>query len=214
MKKTRFTPQNQLANSRGFLSADFLFGIVIASGLCALFFCLTFTLSMAEVGQYMAFSITRAHMAGHKDQEAQEAMAKAKFASFQKNKALAPLLTNGWFEIKNLVIRGGGPKGQDFGDRYPRGAAGEPNIPQTGIRLDFEAKILKGSIPMLGATGGNVEHKAFITGLMIREPSAQECLEQVRHQRYKAILSLDKRFEKIAGSASEKNYVPMEDNGC
>lgn len=214
MKKGSRNFHSRISNSRGFLTADFLFSLVIASGLCILFFCISLTLTMAEVSQYIAFSVTRAHMASHRDQSAQEDMAKAKFATFQKNKVLAPLLTNGWFELKNLVIRGGGPSGKDFSDRYPAGNPSEPNIPQVGVRLDFEAKILKTSVPLLGSSTNPDGHKAFVTGLMIREPSAQECLEQIRGQRYKAILQLDPRFEKIAGSSSETSYVAMEDNGC
>lgn len=213
MMKQSSAPFNALANSQGFLSADFLFSMVIASGLCAMFFALTLTLTMAEVGQYLAFSITRAHMAGHKDQSSQEEMAQAKFKSFQSNKVLNPLLTNGWFEIKNLVVRGAGPSGKDFTDRYPRGPANQADMPQTGVRLEFEAKILKGRIPMLGGTNGSIEHKAFITGLMIREPSADECLRQIRQQRYSAILALDPRYATVAGKSAQK-YVPMEDNGC
>jgi hypothetical protein len=215
MKSPRWPlPHQPISNSAGFLSADFLFSVVIASGLCVLFFCISVTLSMAEVTQYLAFSVTRAHMAGHKTQNDQEQMAKAKFASFKTNGVLSPLLTNGWFEIKGPDIRGGGTNGRDFGDRYPRGPASQPNIPQVGIRLEFDAKILTGHIPMLGGTDSNVEHKAFVTGMMIREPSAEECFDQIRKQRFKAILELDPRFKTIVGSGSEDKYVGMEDNGC
>jgi len=70
-------------------------------------------------------------------------------------------------------------------------------------------------IPLLGPTDpdGN-GFKAFLTGLMIREPSSKECRDQIRNQRYKAILELDKRFDGIAGTGSQSDYIPMEDNGC
>ncbi len=204
-----------LDSSKGFLSADFLFSIIIAAGLCVVFFSLTFTLSMVEVGQYIAYSVSRAHAAADKTQDDQESAAKAKFASLQKNKVLRPLFSNGWFEIGNLEIRGAGVKGKDFSDRYPRQASNTIGVPQVGIRLSFEAKILNIKIPMLGPTDPEGKgFKAFLTGLMIREPTAKECRDQIKNERYKAILNLDKRFEKIAGAASEQNYVPMEDNGC
>lgn len=208
-------PANALRNSKGFLSADFLFSIVIASCLCAVFFSLSFTLSMVEIGQYIAFSVSRAHAAAHKTQEDQEKAAKDKFASLQKNKVLAPLFSNGWFEIGALDIRGGGPGGKDFGDRYPKPGDGTRGVPQTGIRLNFEAKLLDLKVPLLGPTDpdGN-GFKAFLTGLMIREPTTKECRDQIKTQRYKAILNLDKRFEGIAGTGSQKDYIPMEDNGC
>ena len=203
-----------LANSKGFLSADFLFSIMIASGLCIVFFSLTFTLSMVEIGQYIAFSITRAHAAAHKTQDDQTAMAKSKFASLQKNKVLRPLFSNGWFQITNLDIRGGGSDSKDFGDRYPRGLASEADLPQIGVRLNFEAKMLKIKIPMMGSTDNGEGFTAFLTGLMLREPSSKECFDQIRKERYRAIMALDRRFENIAGSSSEQSYVPMEDNGC
>ncbi|MBC7371237.1 MAG: hypothetical protein H7326_06715 [Bdellovibrionaceae bacterium] len=216
MKKNLRSAHSTLANSKGFLSADFIFSIVIASGLCIVFFSLTFTLSMVEIGQYIAYSVTRAHAPGHKTQEDQTAMAKAKFASLQKNKVLRPLFSNGWFEITNLDIRGGGSDSKDFADRYPRGLASDADLPQIGVRLNFEAKMLKMKIPMMGSTDNGSGFKAFLTGLMIREPSAKECFDQIRKERYRAIMALDKdrRFEKIAGASSEQSYVPMEDNGC
>ncbi len=215
MKNSIFVPHFIVQNSKGFLSADFIFAIIIASGLCMVFFSLTFTLSMAEVGQYIAYSVTRAHSAAHKTQDDQVLMAKAKFASLQKNKVLRPLFSNGWFEITNLDIRGAGATGKDFNDRYPKGQ-GDLSMPQVGIRLSFEAKILGRKIINLGSTDSGEGFTSFLTGLMIREPSAKECFDQIRKERYGAILKLDKdgRFERVAGAASEKDYVPMEDNGC
>jgi len=208
-------PANVVCNSKGFLSADFLFSIVIASCLCAVFFSLSFTLSMVEVGQYIAFSVSRAHAAAHKSQEDQEKAAKSKFSSLQKNKVFAPLFSNGWFVIGNLDIRGGESDGKDFSERYPKEESAARGVPQVGIRLDFEARLLDMKIPLLGPTDpeGN-GFKAFLTGMMIREPSSKECRDQIKNDRYQAILNLDKRFEKIAGPGSQRDYVPMEDNGC
>lgn len=215
MSAERKTSAVILRNRGGFLAADFLFAIVIASGLCVVFFCLSFTLSMVEVGQYIAFSVSRAHMAGHKTQDDQEQAAKTKFGSLQKNKVLNPLFNNGWFEITNLDIRGGGAGGKSFGDRYPKEKDSSRGVPQVGVRLNFEAKMLDIKIPMLGSTDPDGKgFKAFLTGLLVREPSSEECRKQVKEERYKAILNLDPRFEKSAGRASETDYVPMEDNGC
>lgn len=215
MSTVQENPIRVLRNTGGFLSADFLFSIVIACGLCAVFFCLTFTLSVIEVGQYIAFSVSRAHAASHKTQEDQERLAKSKFESLKKNKVLGPLFANGWFEIGNLEVRGGGAEGKDFSDRYPGPADSVRGVPQVGIRLSFEAKVLDIKFPLLGGTdpAGN-GFKTLITGLMIREPTAKECRDQIKNDRYRAILELDKRFEKIAGRSSERDYIPMEDNGC
>ncbi|WP_413289597.1 hypothetical protein [Bdellovibrio sp. HCB337] len=215
MNSRKGNPAVLLKGSQGFLAADFLFSIVIASGLCVVFFCLAFTLSMAEVGQYIAYSVSRAHAAAHKTQDDQEKAAKDKFASLQKNKVLRPLFSNGWFEIGNLEIRGAGESGKNFADRYPKEENGVKGVPQVGIRLSFEAKMLDLKIPLLGSTDPNAGgFKAFLTGLMIREPSSEECRKQIKEQRYKAIMGLDERFNKIAGNNSEQEYIPMEDNGC
>ena len=204
-----------LRSSGGFLAADFLFSLVISCGLCVVFFCLAFTLSMVEVGQYIAYSVSRSHMAGHKTQDDQEKAAKAKFASLQKNKVLSPLFTNGWFEISNLDIRGAGKGGKDFSDRYPKERDAIVGVPQVGIRLSFEAKMLDIKVPFLGGTDPEKKgFTAFLTGLMIREPSAEECRKQIKEDRYKAIMNLDPRFTRAIGRASESQYVPMEDNGC
>lgn len=215
MTDKKENPMHMVANQKGFLSADFLFSIVIASGLCAIFFSLSFTLSMVEVGQYIAYSVSRAHAAGHKTQEDQERAATAKFESLRKNKVFRPLFSNGWFEIGNLDIRGGGDSGKDFSERYPKEENSVRGVPQVGIRLNFEAKILDIKFPLLGPTDPEKNgFNAFITGLMIREPTSKECRDQIKNDRYKAILELDERFKKIAGSASQTSYVPMEDNGC
>ncbi|MGZ6447133.1 MAG: hypothetical protein ACXWRA_03805 [Pseudobdellovibrionaceae bacterium] len=170
---------------------------------------------MVEVGQYIAYSVSRAHAASDKTQDDQEKAAKTKFAVLQKNEVLKPLFSNGWFEISNLEIRGAGSTGKDFSDRYPKQSSSVRGVPQVGIRLSFEAKLLNIKIPMLGPTDPEGKgFKAFLTGLMIREPSEKECRDQIKNDRYKAILNLDKRFSKIAGAASEQDYVPMEDNGC
>lgn len=215
MNRAQRKPSLNLKNEKGFLSADFLFSIIIAAGLCVVLFSLTFTLSMVEVGQYIAFSVSRAHAAAQKTQDDQEDSAKAKFASLQKNKVLKPLFSNGWFEIGNLEIRGAGSTGKDFSERYPKELSSTKGVPQVGIRLSFESKILKLKVPLLGSTDPNGNgFKAFLTGFMIREPTSKECRDQIKNDRYKAILKLDQRFNKIAGAGSEKDYVPMEDNGC
>lgn len=170
---------------------------------------------MVEVGQYIAFSVSRSHAAAHKTQDDQETSAKTKFTSLQKNKVLAPLFSNGWFEIGGLDIRGGGTNAKNFNDRYPKPESDAKGAPQVGIRLNFEAKMLDMKIPLLGPTDSKGDgFKAFITGLMIREPSAKECRDQIKNDRYKAIMNLDSRFSSIAGAGSDSDYVPMEDNGC
>lgn len=199
-------------NSRGMISAEFIFALVLCVGLCIVLFSLNFTLSMAEVAQYIAFSSARAHAAGHVDQGKQEQLAQEKFNTLINNPVLKPLFNNagGWFQLKGFEIRGGGNSG-DFNNDY---SYEEDRVPQIGVRFNFHPKILNLKIPFLGSTSEDGEgFSATITGLLIREPTQKECWELQIKERYKAIMNLDPRY-KVLGSAGINKYNPMEDNGC
>jgi hypothetical protein len=198
-----------MKKNAGMTSIDFLFSLTIASVFCMVMFALCFTFTVVEISQYIAFSVSRAHMAAHMDQSLQEQMAKNKFAELINNPVLKPLYTNGWFELTGPEIRGGGQSGV-FQD-YPQQAATSP----IGIRLKFNAKLLVLNFSLLGST--NPEGNGFlanITGLLIREPTTKECKDTFKNEtRYRTLLNLDaSRFS--IGNASADKYVPMEDNGC
>jgi len=207
-------------NSRGMISAEFLFSIVLAAGLCIVLFSLTFTLSMAEVAQYIAFSTSRAHSAAHVDQDKQEQMGKDKYKELLNNGALRNLFNNpdgGWFELSKAPdIRGAGVTGKQFDD-YNNSTV-DDRVPQVGVRLDFNAKIMSVKVPMLGSTKGESTEDGFnakITAFLIREPTQKECWELQIKERYKAILSLDSRYTKLdRGGDRIYRQAPMEDNGC
>lgn len=197
----------------GFISLDFLFSITIAGFLCMVLFAMTFTFTVVEVSQYIAFSVSRAHMAGHVDQEKQELMAKNKFTVMVNNPIFAPLYKNGWFELTGPDIRGGGEGGKTFAAEYP--VENESKVAQVGVRLLFNAKLLSMNFSFLGSTASDDRgFLAHITGLLIREPTTRECQKALsRDVRYKTLLDLDAGRFSIANGYADK-YVAMEDNGC
>lgn len=217
---------NRLRDQRGILSVDFLFAMTMAAVLCMMMFAFTTTLSMIEIAQYIAFSTSRAHAAGHHDQQRQQELGQAKFDSFTNQgsyPALSPLLLNNWFEIdsRSFEIRGGGQSSGGsaltFGDLYPEN---DFSIPQTGVRFRFRAKILKMNLPFLGALAEEDDFGTWVTGFLIREPTSEECRASMETNiRYSAIKKLDamNRFQQavsIPNSRGDSAYFPLEDNGC
>ncbi len=206
-----------LKNSRGMISTEFIFALVLCAGLCIILFSLNFTLTMAEVAQYIAFSSARAHAAGHVDQDKQEQLAKDKYKELVNNPILKPLFNSsaggGWFKLSDDIdVRGGGPNGRNFDEDYPATA---DRAPQVGVRFDFQPKILNLKIAFLGSTSEDGEgFSAKITGFLIREPTQKECWELQVKPRYTNILNLESGRFKLLGSGGENKYVPMEDNGC
>lgn len=201
-------------NSRGMLSAEFIFALTLSVGMCIVLFSLNFTLAMAEVAQYIAFSSARAHAAGHVNPEEQEKLAREKFNKLINSPALKPLFNSadgGWFQLKDLEVKGGGASGQDFSNDYP---VANDRVPQVGVRFGFFPKILSLKIAFLGSTSEDDNgFSAKITGLLIREPTHDECWDLQIKARYEAILNLDPRYRTL-GDAGKNKYVPMEDNGC
>ncbi|WP_413585957.1 hypothetical protein [Bdellovibrio sp. HCB274] len=212
--RTISSPHMIINNSQGMISVDFIFSLILCAGLCMVMFALTFTLSMAEIAQYITFSTSRAYVAGHIDPDKQNEMGQNKFKSLMSNGTLSPLFTTsdaGWFKLSNLELRGGGASGQDFSKDYPYE---DGRIPQTGARLTFSARVLALRIAFLGRTTKDGEApQAKLTAFLIREPTQQECWELQVKKRYEAIVNLDSRFGVLADRYRDK-YKPMEDNGC
>ena len=209
-------------DQRGFLVVDFLFAITLAAVMIMIMFAFSTTLTMIEVAQYIAYSTSRAHAPAHKTQDKQTELANEKFRSFRdpaRFPALAPLLLNGWFEVdeKSLEIRGGG-KGtdNDFNEEY---GYYENAMPQTGVRFKMNAKILKMNLPLMGRITSDNDFAVFLTGLLIRDPTTEECRSQLKPEaRFKAMLDQDGRFRQIYSggvpSSKQTAYFEMEDTGC
>ena len=209
-------PRKHISNSQGMISVDFIFSMVLCVGLCVVLFSLTFTLSMAEVAQYITYSTSRAYAAGHVDQDMQDKIARDKFASLMANKVLKPLFSStadgSWFQLSNLEIRGGGPSGQNFNSDYTYDS--DERTPHVGARVTFSPKLLNMKVAFLGSTSLDGEpFGAKLTAFLIREPTFRECWDLQVKKRYNAILNLDSRYKILAG-ARQNEYAPLEDNGC
>jgi len=81
----------------GQITAEFLFAIVICFGFFMLFFVLSFTFSIVEVGQYIAYSVARAQVGSNVDAATQKNAALQKYQGFINNQAFQALFQNGWF---------------------------------------------------------------------------------------------------------------------
>ena len=208
MKTASFIAKRK--SEQGLISADFLFSMVIAVGAVVLLFSMCFTLTVAEIAQYVVFSSSRAHASAHLDQDKQIEMAEKKFSSLVNNPVLKPLFFGeNWFQLTNLEIKGGGARGELF-----EGYGDASRIPPIGTRARFTTKLLNIRLPFLGKTDVDGEgFSANLTAFLIREPTSKECLELHVEPRYSKILALDNRFTELTSGSASK-YLPMEDNGC
>lgn len=207
-----------MRNQSGIITLDFMVALVIGFGMSAILFAMTFTLSVVEIAQYMTFSSARAQAAGHKDPLEQEQAARLKFSKLLNNGVLAPLFSNGWFEIskaEELEVRGGetGTSSQgSFRNDYPSAGSENRRI-FAGVRATLSAKMLEMRLPLIGNTADGEEggFSTKITTILIREPSQVECQKFIK-DRYSKLMSLDGRFSSYG--SHQADYAPMEDNGC
>lgn len=208
-----------LTNSSGLATADFLFAMIMTFSVFMLLMALSGALVVAESAQYIAFSSSRAFASSHKDPGAQMQMAQTKFDSLIKKSALGSFFSStlGWFELK-LVTKDSGDSGKlqsYFGFNSPI-----ERLRTTGLSFQFNAKILDIRLPFLGKTSADENSfRSNISGMINREPSQQECLDQIGKSRYELLMQLDSaRYGNptYGGKAngSDSSYVPIEDNGC
>lgn len=216
----RRKPFSGLRNQRGFLIADYLFSFIAGIGLFMIIFALTMTLTVTEIAQYIAFSTARALASSHVDRLKQEAMGKNKFNELKKNQVLNFIFSSGWFDLKLESMRTGGGDNQTvnatFSDDYNDKKDGVLRVPAIGVRLQFETFILSQKNPILGKSSDDeTPFQAKITGMLIREPSQEECKKQLLYQtRYRTLLRLDETRYSHLGAVPESSYIPLEDNGC
>jgi hypothetical protein len=201
-----------MKSQKGFVTTEFLIAIVIAFGLTVLTFSMTLTLSVVEVAQYAVFSASRAHSAANYNVEAQKKAAQNKYQQLITGPGLAPLFTNGWFEVSlpaQLEIRSG--NGVNFEKEY---GGTDPRKNLQGVRATFKAKILEMRLPMVGDVAP--EDDSFMTRLnaiLIREVSHKECMDFME-KRKEELWTFDgsNRFSKFKKNSDTP--TPWEDNGC
>jgi hypothetical protein len=199
-----------MRNQRGFITADFMFSIVLIFGLVAVLFSITFTFVAASITQYITFAAARNYVAGHLSQDMQNQRAQAKYTELMGNQVFAPLFSNGWFQISKQpdVV---GDASQLISGYQANGT--DPNL-FFGVGTYFTASILDFQVPFFGATstdpGNSAQFKTFMGSYLGRDVTTSECIDFVK-QRWTNI-------QNISGSsystAQGQNYYPFTDDGC
>jgi hypothetical protein len=240
VENTRFL--KIIKNTRGALSADFIFSMVLGISMCLVLFIMASTFALVEVGQYIAFSSARALIAGNfspgngcsggggqiKDQAN---MACEKFKSLSTHPFISKILNNPWFELKKdsdfLML---GLTANELYLDYQDDPSKIDRVVQTGVRLNFNPKVLQDlQVSLISPPAENIQGaKGFakITGLLVREPTIEECAKFMKN-RYAAIQLIDPRFAKQNTVDPFLNSVSIsppdiyslqtmigEDNGC
>ena len=179
-----------LRNQKGVLAFDFLFGLMIMTGFFILVVMLSFTLSVVESLQYIAFATSRTYYAADRNEGLQRNAALEKYTQLKEEGVLKSLLRDRWFEMQPPVFN--------------------PNRVD-GVRVDFTAKALSFSLPFfLGRTGDPNSFKSNVNSYIGREPSMQECMEdneQIKEE-------LGSRYQEHAATLNSAPINVAGDNGC
>lgn len=220
-----------IKNDGGMLTVDFLFGIIITFVVMLFLLRVSFSLMIAEVAQYVAFSTARAHSVADVDLETQRNSAKQKFAELVQNKTWNHFFKNAFeFGVKGTSLDdnflksgdssvGGTSGGGSFNDQYLNNpsldGSGPSGSPFVGVVIPLKLEWLKVNLLIFGdSVSGDTTLKTNVTGFLNREPSQKECLDFME-QRYDHILQIGSpRFSNPGIQRGKNSYVPMEDNGC
>jgi hypothetical protein len=194
-----------IKNTRGSLTIDFLFATVLMCTVMVMLFGITFSLTVVEVSQYIAFSSSRNYMAAHFNLESQEALAEQKYNFLTSDSPLAILFKrDGWF---SLVYETSGDLRGEYTDGNARNRARF-----WGTKLRFESKILGFEVPIYGTNNPDeARFTASITSFLGREPNQNECAEFM-NQRWNQIRTLNSKYgSQIPNSIT---VAGTYDNGC
>lgn len=186
-------------NQRGSLTLDFIFAFLLVFSISFILTSVSFTLSVVESIQYMAFSASRDYFAGHINKEKQEGLAQKKFDDLKKDGSYKNLLKKEWFDVKYI---GSG----DFKGDY---SSSDPKDIFQGSKLQVTIGFLNFNLPFFGSTEGDQPYVANVTSFIGREPTSEECMGVV-NSRFDKLLSLDG----YATGSLTPNYVKFDDNGC
>jgi hypothetical protein len=195
-----------MMNQRGSLTVDFVFGMVLASGVSLILISLCFTLAVVEVSQYVSFAASRVYFGGHRQEKDQIERAEAKFQELMSIPAMKQLLNGQWFSVKYIASG-------DFRSEYPSGGLINDQDVFFGTRLEIESKVLNLRIPFYGNVGNENGFRAKIQSFLGREPSFEEC-KNFNDQRWTRYQEIYQNFKPPTGQENSQAYVPIIDNGC
>lgn len=210
-----------IRNSRGIITVDYLFSLVLVSGFSFIIFALSLTLTMAEVVQYVTFSSARAFYAGDLNEQKQRDAANQKFVQLTTDPAIEPLLNSGWFELGTQIT------GSNIPENYPplsdlATSQGYRQDRSTfhGSLVYFISNVLDFNIPFYGSTvndelrGGKDHFGTYIASFLGREVTQEEC-QLYLEERWEKIKALDTQGAAAYSNAGGNDYyLAMADNGC
>lgn len=191
--------------NKGFITVDFIFGLLLVSALSAVLLSLCFTMAVVEVAQYVSFASARTYFGAHLTSDLQQKLSDQKFEEAIKLPFLQGLFKGNFFDLK--YVRTG-----DFREEYPPRSGNEDrNDTFIGTRLELTVKILNFRLPFFGTVAEEEGFKFNIQSFLAREPSFEEC-HNFEKQR------LNKIIEKWASTRGlpidENAYKVIMDNGC
>lgn len=191
-------------NQRGMVTLDFIYGLILVSGGFLVAIVIAFTLATIEVGQYIAFSTSRAYLATRFSVTDQEAAAEAKFDLLMSEKSLASFRKGDWFEFTFTGAR-------DFRGEYSDSVdSGRGTSMLQGTEVLINAKVLGFKIPFFGSTTESGEGlSTAVNSLLGREVSDEECLN-FNQMRWRKIRALAPQGQALPDSG----YAVIADNGC
>jgi len=177
-----------VSNSRGILTLDFIFALMLGMGFTIVFFAITLTLSHVEVAQYLSFSVARTAYAAHETRSLQISLGNEKYNQLRNRPIFKAIFNKGWFTIPQQPAFGNPLTG--FNAEYQT----DPNEDSEnfiGARLTVRARILEFNSPFLGSTTTKPETgTANVQTFLGREVSTQECRENFNRQRWTHIITL------------------------
>lgn len=203
-----------MKSEAGIITADFLFAIAIAMGMFTLLFAMSFSLTVVEITQYVAFATARSASLANLDADDQRAAAITKFKNMVEDKKspLFPLYHNGWFTLskpEELDVRQGTgvPGGKNFSQELAGGSDSKHLF--MGVSIKFVAHLLHLKLPLIGQIGDENGFSTFVNAILIREPTMRECLKFYEDRRSEL-----KNLASGSAFYNPVNYMRMEDNGC
>lgn len=199
---------------KGILTIDFIFSILAIYAISMVFVLLALTLMFSTITQYVAFSVSRAHISGHIDRVQQEETGVLQYQNIMGQSGISALLKvtdGGWFKVELQE-----PVGQELVSGFSSDA-GAGRQKGYGVQIRYTSNILKNfKLPMIGSPSDGAEGdfaQANINSFLYREPTTIECLNFNR-TRWRVLEERLPQITTMPDYDSSKAYGDSADNGC
>lgn len=179
---------------KGALSVDFVFTFCAGLLLLLYFLMVSWTLSLMEVSQYIAFKTSRTLFAGHINLKEQVQESEEKFMSLRE-RFFKPSVMDQWFKLERQAGLDNNSADPNSGNLF------------LGVQLEFTSKVLGLEIPFLKDKDAGV--KFDIASYLGREPSQEEC-EKFKKVKFNQLKQLDPSYSVIS---TPPNFF-RRGNGC